>query len=29
MIEYSNGNLHKECHIGHLRNIAYGDSICL
>ena len=27
MIEYSNGNTHKECHIGHLRNIAYGDSI--
>ncbi len=28
MIEYSNGNTHKEYHIGHLRNIAYGDSIC-
>jgi len=27
MIEYSNGNTHKECHVGHLRNIAYGDSI--
>lgn len=27
MIEYSNGNTHKECHIGHLRNISYGDAI--
>jgi len=27
MIEYSNSNTHKECHIGHLRNIAYGDCI--
>jgi len=28
MIEYSNGNTHKEYHVGHLRNIAYGDAIC-
>jgi len=27
MIEYSNGNTHKECHVGHLRNIAYGDAV--
>lgn len=27
MIEYSNANTHKEYHIGHLRNIAYGDSV--
>lgn len=27
MIEYSNGNTHKEYHVGHLRNIAFGDSI--
>ncbi len=27
MIEYSNGNTHKEYHIGHLRNIAYGDAV--
>jgi len=27
VLEYSNGNTHKEYHIGHLRNIAYGDSI--
>jgi len=27
MIEYSNGNTHKEFHIGHLRNISYGDAI--
>lgn len=27
MIEYSNGNTHKEYHVGHLRNIAYGDTI--
>jgi arginyl-tRNA synthetase len=27
MIEYSNGNTHKEHHIGHLRNISYGDAI--
>jgi arginyl-tRNA synthetase len=28
MIEYSNGNTHKELHIGHLRNISYGDAVC-
>jgi len=27
MIEYSNGNTHKELHIGHLRNICYGDAV--
>ena len=27
MIEYSNVNTHKEYHIGHLRNITFGDSI--
>jgi len=27
MIEFSNGNTHKEVHIGHLRNICFGDSI--
>lgn len=27
MIEYSNGNTHKAYHVGHLRNIAYGDSV--
>lgn len=27
MVEYSNGNTHKEYHIGHLRNIAYGDAV--
>jgi len=27
MIEYSNGNTHKEYHIGHLRNISYGDAV--
>ncbi|MDD4412796.1 MAG: arginine--tRNA ligase [Patescibacteria group bacterium] len=27
MIEYSNINSHKEYHLGHLRNIAYGDAI--
>ena len=27
MIEYSNGNTHKELHVGHLRNICYGDSV--
>ncbi|MFA5163632.1 MAG: arginine--tRNA ligase [Patescibacteria group bacterium] len=26
MIEYSNGNTHKEYHVGHLRNICYGES---
>ncbi|MFH1412525.1 MAG: arginine--tRNA ligase [bacterium] len=27
MIEYSNVNTHKEYHVGHLRNIAYGDAV--
>ena len=27
MIEYSNGNTHKEYHIGHLRNISFGDAV--
>lgn len=27
MIEYSNANTHKEYHIGHLRNISYGDAV--
>jgi arginyl-tRNA synthetase len=27
MIEYSNVNTHKEYHVGHLRNISYGDAI--
>ena len=27
MIEFSNANTHKEYHVGHLRNIAYGDAI--
>lgn len=27
MIEYSNANTHKEYHVGHLRNISYGDSV--
>ena len=27
LIEYSNANTHKEYHIGHLRNIAYGDAV--
>lgn len=27
MLEFSNGNTHKELHIGHLRNIIYGDSL--
>lgn len=27
MIEYSNGNTHKEYHVGHLRNISYGDAM--
>jgi arginyl-tRNA synthetase len=27
MIEYSNMNTHKEVHIGHLRNIFFGDSV--
>jgi arginyl-tRNA synthetase len=27
MIEYSNVNTHKEYHIGHLRNVCYGDAV--
>ncbi len=27
MVEYSNGNTHKEYHVGHLRNITYGDAV--
>ena len=27
MIEFSNANTHKEYHVGHLRNIAYGHAI--
>lgn len=27
MIEYSNVNTHKQFHVGHLRNICYGDGI--
>lgn len=27
MIEYSNANTHKEYHVGHLRNISYGDAV--
>ncbi len=27
MIEYSNGNTHKEYHVGHLRNVSYGDAV--
>lgn len=27
IIEYSNGNTHKEYHIGHMRNIVFGDAI--
>jgi arginyl-tRNA synthetase len=27
VVEYSNGNTHKETHVGHLRNICYGDSV--
>jgi len=27
MIEYSNANTHKEYHIGHLRNICFGDAV--
>lgn len=26
-IEYSNANTHKEYHVGHLRNLSYGDAI--
>ncbi|MFH1583332.1 MAG: arginine--tRNA ligase [Candidatus Falkowbacteria bacterium] len=27
MVEFSNANTHKEYHVGHLRNICYGDAI--
>jgi len=27
MIEFANGNTHKEFHIGHLRNVAYGSAV--
>ena len=27
MMEYSNGNTHKEYHVGHLRNISYGEAV--
>jgi len=27
MVEYSNANTHKEYHVGHLRNICYGDAV--
>lgn len=27
MVEFSNANTHKEYHVGHLRNISYGDAI--
>jgi arginyl-tRNA synthetase len=27
MIEYSNANTHKEYHVGHLRNICFGDAV--
>ena len=27
MVEFSNGNTHKEYHVGHLRNACYGDAI--
>lgn len=27
LIEYSNANTHKEYHVGHLRNICYGDTV--
>ncbi len=27
MIEYSNANTHKEYHVGHLRNLFFGDSV--
>ena len=28
MVEFSNANTHKEYHVGHLRNLAFGDSVC-
>jgi len=27
MVEFSNVNTHKEYHVGHLRNLSYGDSV--
>jgi len=27
VLEFSNGNTHKEFHVGHLRNICYGDAV--
>lgn len=27
MIEFSNANTHKEYHVGHLRNLCYGDAV--
>lgn len=27
MVEYANGNTHKELHVGHLRNISYGSTV--
>ncbi len=27
MIEYSNANTHKEYHVGHLRNVCFGDAV--
>jgi len=27
MVEYSNGNTHKEYHIGHIRNVVLGDAV--
>jgi arginyl-tRNA synthetase len=27
MVEYSNVNTHKEYHVGHLRNVCYGDTV--
>ncbi|MEI6596909.1 MAG: arginine--tRNA ligase, partial [bacterium] len=27
MVEFSNANTHKEYHVGHLRNICYGDAV--
>ncbi len=27
LVEYSNANTHKEYHVGHLRNLSYGDAV--
>lgn len=27
MLEFANGNTHKEMHIGHLRNVSFGDAV--